>query len=82
MAYRVELQSLLPHPHVAARRGSDEQMVRINGVNRLADCLNPTVPAPANIYVMPLRFKLGGRPVLSARFNVETARSQRKRPEI
>ena len=30
----------------------------------------------------PVRFKLGGRPVLSARFNVETAGSERKRPEI
>jgi hypothetical protein len=40
------------------------------------------VPAPANIYVMPLRFKLGGRLVLSAHLNVETARSERKRPEI
>jgi hypothetical protein len=35
------------------------------------------------IYVQtPLRFALGGRPVLSARFNVETAGSERKRPEI
>ena len=40
------------------------------------------VPAPGNIYATPLRFKLGGRPVLSARFNVETAGSERKRPEI
>ena len=40
------------------------------------------VPAPGNIYVTPLRFKLGGHPVLSARFNVETAGSERKRPEI
>jgi hypothetical protein len=31
------------------------------------------VPAPGNIDVMPLRFKLGNRPVLSARLNVETA---------
>jgi hypothetical protein len=38
----------------------------------------PAVPAPGNIHVMPLRFKLGGRPVLSARLNVETARSERK----
>ena len=30
----------------------------------------------------PLRFKLGGRRVLSAHLNVETARSERKRPEI
>jgi hypothetical protein len=35
------------------------------------------VPAPGNIYATPLRFKLGGRPVLSARFNVETAGSER-----
>ena len=42
----------------------------------------PPVPAPGNIYVTPLRFKLGGRHVLSARFNVETAGSERKRPEI
>jgi hypothetical protein len=35
------------------------------------------------IYIQtPLRFKLGGRPILSARLNVETARSERKRPEI
>jgi|EP01046_Picozoa_sp_COSAG06_P049132 hypothetical protein len=40
------------------------------------------LPAPGNVYVKPLRFKLGGRPVLSARLNVETARSERKRPEI
>jgi hypothetical protein len=29
-----------------------------------------------------LRFKMGGRPILSARLNVETAGSERKRPEI
>jgi hypothetical protein len=29
------------------------------------------VPAPGNICSRPLRFKLGGRPVLSARLNVE-----------
>jgi hypothetical protein len=40
------------------------------------------VPAPGNIYATPLRFKLSGHPVLSARFNVETAGSERKRPEI
>ena len=40
------------------------------------------VPAPGNIYVTPLRFKLGDRPVLSAHLNVETAGSERKRPEI
>ena len=40
------------------------------------------IPAPGNIYVTPLRFKLGGRHVLSARFNVETAGSERKRPEF
>jgi hypothetical protein len=34
------------------------------------------------IFAMPLRFKLGGRPVLSARLNVETAGSERKQPEI
>ena len=39
------------------------------------------VPAPVNVYVMPLRFKLGGRPVLSAYLHVETAGSERKRPE-
>jgi hypothetical protein len=33
------------------------------------------VRAPGNLYVTPLRFKLGGRPVLSARLNVETAGS-------
>ena len=31
---------------------------------------------------IPLRFELGGRPILSADLNVETARSERKRPEI
>ena len=46
------------------------------------DRASGTVPAPGNIYATPLRFKLGGRPVLSARFNVETAGSERKRPEI
>jgi hypothetical protein len=40
------------------------------------------VPAPGNIYATPLRFKLGGHPVPSARFNVETAGSEPKRPEI
>ena len=33
------------------------------------------VPAPGNAYVTPLRFKLGGRPVLSAHLDVETAGS-------
>jgi hypothetical protein len=46
------------------------------------DVLLRAEPAPGNIYVTPLRFKLGGRPVLSTRFNVETAGSERKRPEI
>ena len=38
--------------------------------------LRTEVPAPGNIqyYATPLRFKLGGRRVLSARFNVETGR--------
>eukprot|EP01046_Picozoa_sp_COSAG06_P053286 COSAG06_NODE_9175_length_1967_cov_5.091481_2_plen_78_part_00 len=40
------------------------------------------VAAPGNIYATPLRFKLGGHPVLSARFNVETAGSERTQPEI
>jgi hypothetical protein len=31
--------------------------------------LGAAVPAPGNIYATPLRFKLGGHPVLSARFN-------------
>ena len=30
----------------------------------------------------PVRFKLGGRPVLSAHLNVETAGSEPKRPEF
>jgi hypothetical protein len=30
----------------------------------------------------PVRFKLGGRPFLSARLNVKTAGSERKRPQI
>jgi hypothetical protein len=47
-----------------------------SGVNGKAPS---TVPAPANIYViMPLRFKLSGRPVLSTHLNVETAGSERK----
>ena len=33
-------------------------------------------------YVITLRFKLGGRPILSADLNVETARSARNRPEV
>eukprot|EP01046_Picozoa_sp_COSAG06_P040454 COSAG06_NODE_4898_length_3874_cov_26.346755_4_plen_79_part_00 len=41
-----------------------------------------SLPAPGNIYATPLRFKLSGHPVLSARFNVETAGSERKRAEI
>jgi hypothetical protein len=51
-------------------------------------CANPPpvsdlrLPAPGNIYATPLRFKLGGRPVLSAGFNVKTAGSERKRAEI
>ena len=40
------------------------------------------VPAPGNVYATPLRFKLSGRPILSAHLNVETAGSERKRPEI
>ena len=31
---------------------------------------------------LPVRFKLGGRPILSAHLSVETARSERKRPEV
>jgi hypothetical protein len=31
---------------------------------------------------MPLRFKLGGHPILSAHLNVETAEFEQKRPEI
>jgi hypothetical protein len=49
----------------------------------------PPSPAPqytrtcsGDIYATPLRFKLGGRRIMSARFNVETAGSERKRPEI
>eukprot|EP01046_Picozoa_sp_COSAG06_P031046 COSAG06_NODE_2992_length_5967_cov_4.409995_6_plen_83_part_00 len=34
------------------------------------------------IYVTSLRFKLSGRRVLSARFNIETAGFERERPEI
>jgi hypothetical protein len=34
------------------------------------------------ICAMPPRFKLDGRPILSAHLNVETAGSERKRPEI
>jgi hypothetical protein len=41
-----------------------------------------SVPTPGNIYVTPLTFKLGGRPVLSAHLNVKTAGSEPKRPEI
>jgi hypothetical protein len=33
------------------------------------------LPAPRNIHATPLRFKLDGRPVLSAHLNVETAGS-------
>ena len=42
------------------------------------------VPAPFNIgrTLVAVRCKLGGRPVLSADWNVETAGSERKRPEI
>jgi hypothetical protein len=40
------------------------------------------LPAPENTYDTPLRFKLGGRPVLSAHLNVETAGFEPKRPEI
>jgi hypothetical protein len=44
------------------------------------------VPAPFNIGTTILdtrfRFNMGGRFVLSARLNVETARSERKRPEF
>ena len=37
------------------------------------------LPAPVNIYVTPLRFKLGGRPILRAHLNVETAGSENGR---
>ena len=35
-----------------------------------------------NLVELPVRFNMGGRPVLSAHFNVETARSEHNRPEI
>jgi hypothetical protein len=31
---------------------------------------------------LPVRFQMGGRPVLSAHLNVETSRSEHNRPEI
>ena len=40
------------------------------------------LPAAGNIYATPLRFKLSGRPILSAHLNVETAGFKPKRPEI
>ena len=40
------------------------------------------LPAAGNIYATPLRFKLSGRPILSAHLNVETAGLKPKRPEI
>ena len=40
------------------------------------------LPAPVNIYVTPLRFKLGGRPILSAHYERRIAGFERQRPEI
>eukprot|EP01046_Picozoa_sp_COSAG06_P086695 COSAG06_NODE_33263_length_492_cov_7.506361_1_plen_47_part_10 len=37
------------------------------------------VPTPGKRYVTPLRFELGGRPILSAHLNVETAGLEPKR---
>jgi hypothetical protein len=69
----------------ASRRIEQPQLeAHCEGVaNGSVDVIHRAVPAPGNIYVItPLRFKLGGHPVLNARFNVETAGSERKRPEI
>eukprot|EP01046_Picozoa_sp_COSAG06_P002074 COSAG06_NODE_71_length_25945_cov_9.124468_5_plen_324_part_00 len=57
----------------------------IMATDALMQCAHTQVPAaPGNIiwsiYAMPLRFKLDGRPILSGRINVETARSVRNRP--
>jgi hypothetical protein len=35
-----------------------------------------------NVYAIPPRLILGGRPVLSAHLNVETTRSERNRPNV
>jgi hypothetical protein len=46
--------------------------------SRLSDDMNHINPALTGAW----RFKLGGRPVLSAHLNVETAGSEPKRPEF
>jgi hypothetical protein len=53
----------------------------IMATDALMQCAHTQVPAaPGNRYAMPLRFKLGGRPILSGRLNVETARFVQNRP--
>ena len=62
---------------------NDGNAVMLSGYNRdtlLKDI--EAVPTPANIYAVPLRFKLGGRPILILRLNVDTARSERQWSEI
>jgi hypothetical protein len=67
-------------------RTNEKTVFRVQGLREAAvdvsGMTSERVPAPVNIYVTPLRFKLGGRRIMSARFNVETAGSERKRPEI
>jgi arylsulfatase A-like enzyme len=56
----------------------------LDGVNQWTALTNPAASTCSGEYthVMPLRFKLDGRSVWSARWKVETARSERKRLEI
>ena len=56
--------------------------IRLDLLSERDSVLVHVVPAPGKIYVTPLRLRLGGRRVLSAHLNVETAPSQRKRLEI
>jgi hypothetical protein len=56
----------LPHPLLVRSERVEERMLA-----RLGD-----IPAPANRYVTPLRFKLGGRPVLSGNLNLGVSRNR------
>jgi hypothetical protein len=69
-----QAKQVLDHEAPSAEAPLGEPIQKIEGLAQ--------VPAPANMYVTPLRFKLGGRPMLSAHLNVETARSERKPSEI
>eukprot|EP01046_Picozoa_sp_COSAG06_P071704 COSAG06_NODE_20633_length_787_cov_1.216570_1_plen_146_part_10 len=72
-------RSICPEPVLANHRSKNQTGSFVLCLRYLHAGLS--VPAPGNIYVTPLRLKLGGRPILSARLSVETAGFEPKRPE-